>query len=84
VNNNESVDSRFAYLGLQTNEFDVQTASTVFTQLSSLPGFLSFVPNPEASKKGTLLSFFARTTIPWMLTCEGNEKSRDSVLAIVS
>jgi len=29
INNNQSVDSRFTYLGIQTNEFDLQTASNV-------------------------------------------------------
>ena len=84
INNNQSVDSRFTYLGIQTNEFEVQSASNVLPQLRALPRYIDYCPADLTSKTNTLYSFFARSTIPWSLSCEKDGKTRDSVLAVVS
>jgi hypothetical protein len=49
-----------------------------------MPRYGDYVPSDLTSKSNTLYSFFARSTIPWLLTCESQGKSRDSVLAVVS
>jgi hypothetical protein len=78
------VDSQFTFLGLQTNELDVQSASTVLQTLRSLPSYTVYVPSDVTSKQNTLYSFFARSTVPWSLTCEGQGKTRDLFLTAVS
>jgi hypothetical protein len=49
-----------------------------------MPDYLDYAPADFTSKTNTLYSFFARTTIPWSLSCEKDGKTRDSVLAVVS
>jgi len=49
-----------------------------------MPDYLDYAPADFTSKTNTLYSFFARTTIPWSLSCEKDGKTRDSVLAVVN
>jgi hypothetical protein len=48
-----------------------------------MPRYAEYVPADIVSKSNTLYSFFARSTIPWSLTCESEGKTRDLVLAVV-
>ena len=80
INNNQSVDTRFSYLGLQTNELEVQDKSSVLGTLRNLPRYLEYVPDDTVSKANTPLYFFGRSTIPWNLSCERDGKTRKSVL----
>ena len=80
INNDQSVDTRFTYLGLQTNELEVQDVSSVLGTLRKLPRYKEYVPNDTVSKANTPLYFFGRSTIPWNLSCERDGKMRKSVL----
>jgi hypothetical protein len=44
---------------------------------------MDYVPADAVSKANTPLAFYARSTIPWNLSCEKDGKTRESVLSVV-
>ena len=84
INRGKIADDRFTYLGLSTNELDVQYSSGVLSTLQSMPDFDVYVPNFRQTKMNTPYNFYARATIPWTRACEAQGKTRESVFAVLS
>ena len=60
-------DSRYLNLGVQTNQYLIQSQSGVFDTLQALPGFSELFPNATQTKKQLSLFLYARPITPWRL-----------------
>ena len=67
-----SDDDRYAEVGWNISEYEMQQRSGVFESIHEMPLYSYYVPDPEETKKEKIYKLWKRSTLGWELECEGS------------